>query len=90
MRRKAVGPVCCVMHVKEPRTLIMKEQGLASVFLDMCALQIFCIVIIMNTGYFFPWWLLVFFQEIFGQREICKQNYSHVLFLFKEYNNYLF
>ena len=24
---KAVGPVCCVMHVKEPRTLIVKEKG---------------------------------------------------------------
>ena len=34
MGHKAVGPVCCVMHVKEPRTLIMKEKGLASVFLD--------------------------------------------------------
>ena len=32
--RKAVGPVCCVMHVKEPRTLIVKEKGLALVFLD--------------------------------------------------------
>ena len=26
-RLKAVGPVCCVMHVKEPRTLIVKEKG---------------------------------------------------------------
>ena len=34
MGRKAVGPVCCVMHVKEPRTLIVKERGLAPVFLD--------------------------------------------------------
>ena len=34
MERKAVGPVCCVMHVKEPRTLIVKEKGLAPVFLD--------------------------------------------------------
>ena len=56
---KAVGPVCCVMHVKEPRTLIVKEKGLAPVLLDshlehpaewihvqcMCALQIFCIII---------------------------------------------
>ena len=32
MGRKAVGPVCCVMHVKEPRTLIVKEQGLARCF----------------------------------------------------------
>ena len=31
---KAVGPVCCVMHVKEPRTLIVKEKGLVPVFLD--------------------------------------------------------
>ena len=34
MGRKAVGPVCCVMHVKEPRTLIVKEKGLPPVFLD--------------------------------------------------------
>ena len=34
MGREAVGPVCCVMHVKEPRTLIVKEKGLAPVFLD--------------------------------------------------------
>ena len=32
--RKAVGPVCCVMHVKEPRALVLKEKGLAPVFLD--------------------------------------------------------
>ena len=31
---KAVGPVCCVMHVKKTRTLIVKEKGLAPVFLD--------------------------------------------------------
>ena len=36
MGRKAVGPVCCAMHVKEPRTLIVKEKGLARVFLDSC------------------------------------------------------
>ena len=36
MGRKAVGPVCCVMHVNEPRTLIVKEKGLAPVFLDSC------------------------------------------------------
>ena len=35
MGRKTVGPVCCVMHVKEPRTLIVKEKGLARVFLDL-------------------------------------------------------
>ena len=34
MGRKAVGPVCCVMHVKEPRTLTVKEKGLSPVFLD--------------------------------------------------------
>ena len=34
MGREVVGPVCCVMHVKEPRTLIVKEKGLAPVFLD--------------------------------------------------------
>ena len=54
MGRKAVGPVCCVMHVKQPRTLIVKEKGAFPVFLDsrlehpsrvdMCALQIFCII----------------------------------------------
>ena len=34
MGRKAVGAVCCVMHVKEPRTFIVKEKGLVPVFLD--------------------------------------------------------
>ena len=34
MGRKAVGPVCYVMHVKEPRTLMVTEKGLAPVFLD--------------------------------------------------------
>ena len=33
MGREAVGPVCCAMYVKE-RTLIVKEKGLALVFLD--------------------------------------------------------
>ena len=28
--------MCCVMHVKEPTTLIVKEKGLAPVFLDSC------------------------------------------------------
>ena len=37
MGRKAVGPVCCVMHVKEPRTLIVKEKGLAPVFSGIAA-----------------------------------------------------
>ena len=32
MGRKAAGPVCCVMHVKEPRTLIVKEKGLPRCF----------------------------------------------------------
>ena len=31
MGRKAVGPVCCVMHVKQPRTIIVKEKGLANI-----------------------------------------------------------
>ena len=34
MGRKAVGPVCCVRHINEPRTLIVKEKGLAPMFLD--------------------------------------------------------
>ena len=56
MERKAVGPVCCVMHVKEHRTLIVKEKGVspgvsgfapwAPSRVDMCTLQIFCIIII--------------------------------------------
>ena len=32
---KAVGHVCCVMHVKKTRTLFVKEKGLAPVFLDL-------------------------------------------------------
>ena len=50
MGHKAVGLVCCVMHVKEPRTLIVKEKGLAPVFLDSrlehpagCYIKIQCI-----------------------------------------------
>ena len=39
MGRKAVGPVCCVMHVKVPMTLTVKEKGLAPVFLDSRALS---------------------------------------------------
>ena len=35
MGRKAVGPVCCVMQAKEPRTLIVKEKGLVPVFMDL-------------------------------------------------------
>ena len=34
MGHKAVGPVCCVIHLKEPKTLIVKEKGLAPVFLE--------------------------------------------------------
>ena len=60
MGRKAVGPVCSVMHVKEPRTLIVKEKGLVPVFLDSCIEHpagwyvrttnlIFCIIIIMQS-----------------------------------------
>ena len=33
MGRKALGPMCCVMHVKEP-LLIVKEKGVAPMFLD--------------------------------------------------------
>ena len=64
MGRKAIGPVCCVMHVKEPRTLIVKEKGLApsvSGFapwapsrVGMCALQIFFIIIISVPLVFYP------------------------------------
>ena len=35
MGRKAVGPMCCVTHVKEPSALIEKEKGLAPVFLTV-------------------------------------------------------
>ena len=54
MGRKAVGPVCYVMHVKEPRTLIVKEKGLAPMFLDShlehpagYALQIFSLLLLL-------------------------------------------
>ncbi len=30
--RKAVGPVCCVMHIREPGTLIIKRRGLPLCF----------------------------------------------------------
>ena len=32
MGHKAVGPVCCVIHVKEPSTLIVKRRGLPRCF----------------------------------------------------------
>ena len=35
--RKAVGPVCCVTHVKEPCACYRKEKGAASVFLAVAA-----------------------------------------------------
>ena len=59
MGRKAVGPVCCVMHVNEPRTLIAKEKGLASVFLDsrlehpagwICARYISSVLLLLTVG----------------------------------------
>ena len=34
---KAVGPMCCVTHVKEPSVLIEKEKGFAPVFLVVAA-----------------------------------------------------
>ena len=50
MGRKAVGPVCCVMHVKEPRITYHEREGAcpgvsgfapwAPSRVDMCALQI--------------------------------------------------
>ena len=33
MEPKAVGPVCCVMNVKEPSALLIKSRGFALVFL---------------------------------------------------------
>ena len=67
MGRKAVGPVCCVMHVKEPRTLIVKEKApWAPSRVDMCALQIFCIIIINNTY----WKQIRFFLDLLWQARI--------------------
>ncbi len=37
MGRKAVGLVCCVMHVKEPSYTYRKEKGFAPVFLAVAA-----------------------------------------------------
>ena len=37
MGHKAVGPMCCVTHVKEPSALITKEKGFTTVFLDVAA-----------------------------------------------------
>ncbi len=36
MGRKAVGPVCCVMHIREPSYNYRKEKGFAPKFLG-CA-----------------------------------------------------
>ena len=63
MGRKAVGPVCCVMHVKEPRTLIVKEKGLVPVFLDsrlehpagwICARYKSSVLLLLLPGSFLP------------------------------------
>ena len=55
MVRKAVGPVCCVMHVNRTRDTYREREGAcpgvsgfapwAPNRVDMCALQIFCIII---------------------------------------------
>ena len=37
MGRKAVGPMCCVTHVKDPSALIEKKKGFARVFLAVAA-----------------------------------------------------
>ena len=53
MGRKAVGPVCCVMHVKEPRSLV-KEKALAlstqqGGYVRATNLLYYCIIIITTT-----------------------------------------
>ena len=57
MGRKAVGPVCCVMRVKEPRTLYRAREGAcpgvsgfapwAPSRVDMCALQILSLLLLL-------------------------------------------
>ena len=37
MGRKAVGPVCCVTHVKRTECTYQKEKGFTPVFLAMAA-----------------------------------------------------
>ena len=72
---KAVGPVCCVMHVKEPRTLIVKEKGLALVFLEsrlehpagwICARYKSSVVLLLllPCSPFFCCWLESFQQDV--------------------------
>ncbi len=34
---KAIGPVCCAMHIKEPSYTYHKEKGFAPVFLAVAA-----------------------------------------------------
>ncbi len=43
MGRKAVGPVCCVTHVKEPIARIVMRRGFAAVFLAWLAAKLVCI-----------------------------------------------
>ena len=63
MGRKAIGPVCCVMHVKEPRKLIVKERGLPRCshtstqqgeYVRATNLIIIIIIIILNLRLFLP------------------------------------
>ena len=67
---KAVGPVCCVMHVKEPRILIVKEKGLAPVFLDSLSTQQGGYVCATNLLYYYYYlflekWLFCNHQSVY-------------------------
>ena len=44
--RKAIGPMCCVTHVKEPSALIEKRRGFAPVFL--AGLAAYCATHLVN------------------------------------------
>ena len=68
---KAVGPVCCVMHVKEPRTLFMnwKRRGLPRCFwihpvIGACAVGCVNKIEIYKYRYIFLNWMPVYDEHL--------------------------
>ena len=56
MGRKAVGPVCCVMHVNEPRILIVKEKG-ACPGVSGCARYKFSVLLLCGQTYLYAFFI---------------------------------
>ena len=81
MGRKAVGPVCCVMHVKEPRTLIVKEKGLAPVFLEaaICAIAPGVSLLTDMALYVYPLLLFIIILNNLNAFSLFSRKRHHVI-----------